>query len=123
LFLLPGEGGAICKREWGPDLTDMIGRINWHCFFPVRIAAVRIDAYRNVHDEVDQEEVLDSFGESLDQYRDASATPVSGDNPVQSFFCQCDEPGPGGYTTGVRVSFWEPVRIIEVVHDAGVFRF
>lgn len=121
--LLPRDGRAICKPEWGPELTDMIGRINWHCLFPVRLAGVRIDPYRNADDEVDQEEVLDAFGESLDRYRSASATPVTGENQVHGFFCQCDTAGLGGYYTGVRVSFWEPVRVVEVIHDAWCFPF
>lgn len=130
LFLTtPTPSFAVCAEGAMPGLDDMLNNINWHCFFPVRIAGTRIDPYESSDDNVDREVVQSYMDESMQTYRSAPAVAESGDS--SQIFCQCSSPGNltaiatggTGSTVGIRVSFWEPARIIEVVKDSWCFPF
>ncbi len=56
-----------------------------------------------------------------EQIEAASATdPEEADST--DIFCECDSAGAiSGTTVGIRVEFWEPTRVFEVVKDAWCF--
>ena len=106
----------MCRKSGFPSLTSfLISRVNWHCVFPIRIAGVRIDPYRNEEDEVDPNTVI--------PYLRPGEDPTSPEDVDESrkVFCMCR--GGSIMPVGVRISFWEPVRVVEVVKDAWCFPF
>ena len=113
---IPDRAVALCRRDGFPGLVDfLVKRVNWHCVFPIRIAGVRIDPFRNEEDEVDPD--------TIGRYLPEGADPTSPEDASESrkIFCMCR--GGGILPVGVRISFWEPVRVVEVVKDAWCFPF
>lgn len=115
-FAIPSQPAhAICEEDNMPDLSDILGAMNWECMFPIRIAGVRIDPYRDDGDNIEQS--------GLDFSTVPGASPSNpNDSTSSGIFCRCEN---AGFLTetpiGITVSFWEPTRVIEVVKDAFCF--
>lgn len=128
LIILSSPAHAVCNESWGPSFDDMLGNINWHCYFPVRIAGAKIDPFKDDGDNVDRENVMPYASEFQQRWKQEADVPHK-DSGGGKVFCQCDTPGLIGTAlnmstqTGVRVSFWEPVRVVEVVKDSWCFPF
>lgn len=73
---------------------NMITDVCWKCIFPIRVASVPVA----------------SFGQE-DSSEDSAKTPI----------CTCPAPPPLFVRVGVVISFWEPIRIIEVVRKPYCF--
>jgi len=74
------------------SFVNPLTEVCWSCIFPVKIGGITI------------------LGSNYPDTTDAVSSPI----------CFC--PGPAGIpVAGISVSFWEPVKIIEVVKDPGCF--
>ena len=114
---------AVCKKDLFRSFSILLHNINWKCLFPVRIAGYKIDPFKDKN-RVDKNEVISTFQSSWAKYKDIAGNDVtkrdSGDRGV---FCMCKGSGILGDKIGIKVSFWEPARIFEVVKDAWCFPF
>ena len=123
VLLLPARVSAICRTDAFPDIGRMFTSVNWQCVFPVRIAGVRIDPFRN-KDNVDRDQIVQTLNNNFQQYAGTAGTPVtSQDHADRKIFCQCQGGGKTPSLIGIRVGFWEPTRVMEVVKDAWCFPF
>lgn len=114
---------SICKEDILSNLIEsIIKKIDWSCIFPIRIAGVKIDPFKDA-EHVDRDEVIHSFRNSLERYRNQLINPVSAEESVERrILCSCDG-GILGTKIGITVSFWEPFGVVEVVKDAWCFPF
>ena len=82
---------AVCTGRFINPITDVC----WRCLFPLKIAGITIP------------------GLSFDNMQD-----VAGADQVSSPICFCMTPFP---RVGLTFSFWEPVRLVDVVRDPFCF--
>lgn len=90
---------AKCKNQF----PDLIADICWECMFPVRIGGKEVMSKANMTDNIT------SITGNADDY-----------NP-DSYSCSCEVDDKTYF--GVYVSYWEPVRVMEVVRNPGCFNF
>lgn len=87
--------GYAPSRAWATcdgSFVNPLTEICWSCIFPIKIGGTII------------------LGSDYPDTKDAVSSPI----------CFC--PGPAGIPVpGISISFWEPVKIIEVVKDPGCF--
>lgn len=109
------DANAICDEDNMPGFSKIFESINWHCMFPMTIAGVRRDPYEN---EEDATQINNVIKREVDKAK--ASEPKSSDST--KIFCKCDSAGALTKTNvGIRVEFWEAVRVIEVVKDAWCF--
>lgn len=119
VMLLAPEADAICRKDAFMAFSNILRNINWHCTFPIRIAGVKIDPYEGDDtNEVSEEEI----SQYLDPQSGQTETVRSADRTDRRWFCHCEH-GLGFSPVGIRVGFWEPARVVEVVKDAWCFPF
>ena len=115
---------AVCKDKGFLTFGKYLLNINWHCLFPVRLAGIKIDPFKE-KTQVNREETTHALKENFEQYRSEAGKPVSTkDRTDRKIFCMCKNTGGlSNYLVGIRVGFWEPARVMEVVKDAWCFPF
>lgn len=91
LLAATAESDAVTCTGRTPNV---ISDVCWKCIFPIRVGSVPVASF-------DQE----------DSNEDSVHTPI----------CTCPAPPPVFYRVGVVVSYWEPVRLIEVVRKPYCF--
>ena len=77
-----------------PDTFELTGLVNWNSIFPLKIAGIRIAKGS------DKVVTIDTVG-----------------SPI----CVCPAPPPLFYRVGLKISYWEPARLVETVKEPGCF--
>ncbi len=78
------SGTSLLQAECSGKFLNIISDICWECIFPIRIGAIKV----------------------------ASRDDAGGDN--RNLICLCPKPPLHQPTPGIRLSFWEPVRLMDV---------
>lgn len=92
--------GGKCENKF----PDLFKDICWKCMFPIRIGG------RKIMDTGSMPDNISELTGNIDDY-----------NP-DKYLCSCKDSDDVTYY-GVMVSFWEPVRVMEVVPKPGCFNF
>lgn len=116
---------AVCRTDMLKSFVQMLTKVNWHCMFPVRIAGIKIDPFKE-KDTVDRDTTLNVLNNNLANYQGSdysnSGTQVTNaDHTDRKIFCQCRSGGISSTIIGIRVGFWEAAKIIEVTKDSWCF--
>ena len=118
IFVLSAsDADAICRKDAFMGFSNILRNINWHCMFPIRIAGQKIDPYEGKDTNDVSVSELEAYLDE-DELKDVRAS----DRTDRKWFCHCDH-GLSISPVGIRVSFWKPARVIEVVKDAWCFPF
>jgi conjugal transfer pilus assembly protein TraU len=96
----PEDPESKCKSEF----PNLVSDICWKCLFPIRIGGKKILDFGSMPDSIP------SITGNPDDY-----------NPDE-YICTCKD-SQGRIRFGIYVSFWEPVRVLEVVQNPGCFPF
>lgn len=106
-----GGSGTTCGGKFPNPVTD----ICWACMFPINIGPVKMNYSPSVESSTDDEG--DNSDEDKAETNRSYIPPRQIDNrdPQPPLLCACPAPPPIFVRPGVGVSFWEPVRLVEVV--------
>jgi len=99
LAWLPRQAEALCPKK--PILETMFTDVCWSCIFPFRLGGI---------------DIL-TLGMPDTSCPQGDWRCVAERNRVTQILCSCDD----SLLPGVTVSFWEPIRLIEVVREPYCF--
>ena len=100
----------------GPEIVNPVTDVAWHCIFPIRIGGL-VQTHNGESEpqdgdaESEAEDSSSDSGDTEEQTVDKSIKVSEDPDTINNPICVC------GAKIGLRMSFWEPARMIDTVSD------